>query len=147
MHPSRDTVVGMRRGAVPVLLATIASMSLSTLVGTAHAKRYDPDQPIPAGYHVEERGHRGLVIPGAIASGVGCLLFIGAAAQAQASSHADDWKLFAALGTLFAVPGVTLLTIGLSLPPRKVLVRDKVHFSVAPMLAKDTLGGSVGFSF
>lgn len=82
---------------------------------------YNSDYPPPAGYHVEKKLRLGLLITGAILTGLGAL-FITAI---QVSHGTDTGKSVGsiAVGVLFLGPGIPLLLVG-ALAPKKVLVRD-----------------------
>jgi hypothetical protein len=70
---------------------------------------YDEGQPVPPGYHVEERSRRGLVIAGTVTFGSAYLISILGASSAVSSDEnsADD---FAPLFIPVAGPFITLGT-------------------------------------
>jgi hypothetical protein len=82
---------------------------------------YNSDYPPPAGYHVEKKLRLGLLITGAILTGLGAL-FITAI---QVSKGSDTGKSIGsiAVGVVFLGPGIPLLLVG-ALAQKKVLVRD-----------------------
>ncbi|MEO7109298.1 MAG: hypothetical protein ABI183_02575 [Polyangiaceae bacterium] len=85
---------------------------------------YDADEPIPTGYHVESHYRLGLLITGAILTGIGLLGIV--AYDAQGDVTGDDRVAFdVVFGALFMGPGLPLLIVGLA-SPRKQLVRDDV---------------------
>jgi hypothetical protein len=85
---------------------------------------YDADDPIPAGYHVEKHYRLGLLITGAILTGIGVLGIV--AYDAQGDVNGNDRVAFdVVFGALFMGPGLPLLIVGLA-SPRKQLVRDDV---------------------
>ena len=87
---------------------------------------YDEDKPIPPGYHVQEKSRTGLLITGAILTGIG-VIGVGAfeadkSGKSGSSRTADD--AYALLwGLCFLGPGVPLLIVGLA-SKKKVLRRD-----------------------
>ena len=83
---------------------------------------YDSDEPIPNGYHVEKHYRLGLLITGAILTGVGLLGMIAYDAQDGVTSS-DRVAFDVVFGTLFLGPGLPLFIVGLA-APRKELVRD-----------------------
>lgn len=98
-------------------------------------------EPIPTGYHVEERTRDGLLIAGTITTALGGL-FIAVGASGQA-----DAVFGAVVGGANLAVGVPLLLAWVALPPKRLLVRNTVSLSAAPFVASDKLGGTVTFSF
>jgi hypothetical protein len=130
---------------------------------------YEDGDPVPAGYHVDTRIRRGLVIGGAVTFGSTYLL---TALTATAASEVDNdftplfvpvvgpfitigsanasgaGAFWLAFDGVVQSAGVTMLVIGLA-APRTVLVRDDVgrpSLSLAPVaLGRGTMGlGVVG---
>jgi hypothetical protein len=109
----------------PVPLATTAPPATSAAKPPAYvgpaSMPYNSDYPPPAGYHVEKKLRLGLLITGAILTGLGAL-FITAI---QVSKGSDTGKSLGsiAVGVIFLGPGIPLLLVG-ALAQKKVLVRD-----------------------
>jgi len=92
------------------ILAAVAMLLIACSAGRARAEdgapqrkmiTYDPDQPVPAGYHVEHRTRYGLVISGAVLFGV---TYVPTAAAAYFDSR-DGTPLYVVpiLGPLLAI--------------------------------------------
>lgn len=85
---------------------------------------YDDDDPIPPGYHVESHKKLGLLITGAILTGIGTLGIV--AYDLQNHVTGDERVAFDLVwGAIWLGPGVPLLLVGL-LSNSKQLVRDDV---------------------
>ncbi len=92
-----------------VVLALVVGSTGLARAQTAEPRRkmmaYHPDQPVPAGYHVEHRTRYGLLISGAVLFGV---TYVPTAAAAYFDSR-DGTPLYVVpiLGPLFAIPRKT----------------------------------------
>lgn len=90
---------------------------------------YDPDTPIPPGYELVEKTRLGLLIPGAILTGIG-LLLVGAggyyAARGRGSGDFNGLAIVVGVGCL--LPGIPLFIIGL-VSKKKELVRDQARLT------------------
>jgi hypothetical protein len=124
--------------------------------------RYEPGQPIPSGYHVEERVRRGLVIAGAITFGIPYAYGLTVAADDNSTDKTGylfvpvlgPWLMLAAGGAnrncgsdvcfensgrraLLFLDGITQATGAILLTagiayPTKRLVRDQIALSFTP---------------
>ncbi len=84
---------------------------------------YEDGEPVPQGYHVESHKKLGLLITGAILTGIG---LAGIVAYDVGNHTGDEKEGFDILwGALFFGPGVPLLLVGLIANPKQ-LVRDDV---------------------
>jgi hypothetical protein len=107
---SRSPVLAKRFGQI---VATVTFVLVAGATGAARAQTapgpkrmaYDPDRPVPAGYHVEHRTRDGLVISGLILFGI---VYVPTAAAAWYDSG-DGTPLYVVpvLGPLFAIPTKT----------------------------------------
>lgn len=110
--------------------------------------KYDPDAPIPAGYHVRERARTGLIVAGGVViAGGGALFALAVAASANGAVGEEVGMMGLFGGGAAALVGAPLLLTGLALPTKKVLVRDEPRVFVAPVVSSQTVGSSVAFSF
>ncbi|MBL8718034.1 MAG: hypothetical protein JNL79_18790 [Myxococcales bacterium] len=142
-------------------LLTAATLA-TTAPSFAQTLSYDPEQPVPMGYHVEERPRLGLLITGAALTGVGASLvaygFVqrsderdqAAALRANdptyqgSAGHAGSSVSFV-FGGIFAAVGLPLLIVGLS-SKKKVLVSDP-QVNVAPVVGKGFAGFGLSGTF
>ena len=98
------------------IVRTVASVTFILVVGVAGVARaqtaptprrmaYRPDQPVPAGYHIERRTRYGLAISGVALFGTA---YVPTAAAAYFDAH-DGTPLYVVpvLGPLFAIPKKT----------------------------------------
>ena len=86
---------------------------------------YDSDEGVPAGYHVESHLKLGLLITGAILTGIGLIGVVAIEASTNSHSEVSGYNHLGAIvwGTLFMGPGLPLLIVGLA-SPKKELVRN-----------------------
>jgi len=102
-----------------------AATDLQPVTTPPDTMRYDEEQPVPAGYHVESKPRLGLLITGAVLSGIG--LFGIVAIEASTGTRREDKNVFdVLLGLVFLGPGLPLLLVGL-LSPKKQLRRDSAQ--------------------
>ena len=118
-----DAKAAQPQAPAPPLQPTVAPETLP----------YDSNQPIPAGYHVEKKVRLGLLIPGAVLTGIGLFGIVGFEASSH-TSREDKTAFDVVWGLLFLGPGLPLLLVGL-LSPKKYLQRDS---SQASRHASDT---------
>lgn len=127
-----DEIASISRGGVPITLPVAPAPAAPVVVQPQASPKvigpervdYDADDPIPTGYHVEKHYRLGLLITGAILTGIGLLGIV--AYDAQGDVTGDDRVAFdVVFGALFMGPGLPLLIVGLA-SPRKQLVRDDV---------------------
>lgn len=117
---------------------------------------YEDDQDIPKGYHLEKKPRLGLIITGAILSGIGVLGIVAFDVQSDVTSG-ERLGFDVVWGSLFLGPGLPLLLVGLA-TSSKSLVRDDLgqaklvmpkappfFFSVDPR--KEHPGVKLGFTF
>lgn len=83
---------------------------------------YDPEKPIPPGYHLAERTRTGKIVWGSIMLVTGSII-LGAALDAQ--KHQSDETLGILLGGGLALGGAVMLALGI-LWPKQVLERNDV---------------------
>jgi hypothetical protein len=138
-------------------------------MGPRIIKDWDPNTPIPPGYHVEEHARKGLIVGGAVLFGTTYLLSAISAAAVSDSNAATTANalyipavgpfiqmgqstsategLFLALDGLCQVGGIAMFIGGLA-APNKELVRNDfggLHLHLAPIVGKDKQGmGLVG---
>jgi hypothetical protein len=129
-----DEIGSISRGGVPITLP-VAPLPVAPAPVVTQPQRaqkvigpervdYDADEPIPTGYHVEKHYRLGLLITGAILTGIGLLGIVAYDAQGDVTGS-DRVAFDVVFGTLFMGPGLPLLIVGLA-SPRKQLVRDDV---------------------
>ncbi|MGH7282795.1 MAG: hypothetical protein ACRELY_14820 [Polyangiaceae bacterium] len=118
---------------------------------------YEDGEPIPQGYHVESHKKLGLLITGAILTGIGAA---GILAYDLGNHTGDEKEGFDILwGLLFLGPGLPLLLVGIIANPQQ-LVRNDVGKLELPKIAprpspfffsidprKDHAGIKLGFTF
>jgi hypothetical protein len=139
-------------------------------------KDWDPDQPIPLGYHKEERARKGLIIGGAVMFGAMYLITALSASVANDASgpgYSASWLYVPAIGPLFQmgqngsnggatgtvdflcildslvqIGGITMFAVGLA-HPNTELVRNDFGFSLhlQPMLGPNQQGMGLGGTF
>jgi len=138
------------------LLASIVASSIVLSTALAHAKSpgYDPEQPVPVGYHVEEHPRIAMAITGGalVTTGAGFIIYglhereterrSYEAARAADPSYEGDAGFSAGTMSLYAgvaiaAVGAPFLIIGLT-TKRSVLVRDNV--AITP-IATPSFGG------
>ncbi|MBK7397652.1 MAG: hypothetical protein IPJ34_15495 [Myxococcales bacterium] len=147
------------------LLASLLTAATFATTAPSFAQEtlsYDPEQPVPSGYHVEERPRLGLIISGAVLTGIGAgFVAYGfgqrseerdktAALRANdptyqgSAGHAGSSMSFV-FGGVFAAVGLPLLIVGLS-SKKKVLVSD-TQVKVAPVVGKGFAGIGLSGTF
>ncbi|HEX7664761.1 MAG TPA: hypothetical protein VF407_09625 [Polyangiaceae bacterium] len=117
---------------------------------------YSDDDDIPKGYHVEKRARLGLIITGAILTGIGAIGIVAFDVQDHVTGS-ERVAFDVVWGSLFMGPGLPLLIVGLA-TSNKSLVRDDLgtaklvkpkappfFFSVDPH--KEHPGVKLGFTF
>jgi hypothetical protein len=123
---------------------------------------------VPYGYHVESRRHPGMAVGGGITLGSSYGLSLLAGFDANFNDH-SAWLALPVFGPWLAlascktgdslcardnhsllvldgaaqVTGATLLILAISLPPAKLLVRDRPQFSLSPARLGHTGYGAV----
>ena len=142
-------------------LLTAATLATTT-PSFAETLSYDPEQPVPSGYHVEERPRLRLIISGAVLTGIGAGFV--AYGFGQRSEERDQTAALRAndptyqgsvghagssisfvFGGIFAAVGLPLLIVGLS-SKKKVLVSDP-QVNVAPVVGKGFAGIGLSGTF
>ena len=100
-----ERIVRIIAGVTFVLVVCAAGAARAQTAPGPRKMAYDPDRPIPAGYHVENRTRYGLAISGAALFGA---IYIPTAAAAWYDSG-DGTPLYVVpiLGPLFAIPTKT----------------------------------------
>jgi hypothetical protein len=140
------------------ILAACLAIAISSAPASAQAKRkafrYDPNQPVPAGHHVEERSNAGLAIAGGAALLTGTVFIVYGIMQRNderrlyeerrandpmyaGSDDISGGGLMILTGAIFAAAGAPLLIVGLT-TKRSVLVRD--NLAITPV-ATPNFGG------
>ena len=123
------------------------------------AYRHEDDlaRRTPAGFHEEQRPVFGLIVAGAIVTGMGAVsVCLGAEARAEANHYddrdeKDNARAGASIVTTFGIVhlgvGVPILAVGL-LARRSVLVPDRTAtFTFAPIVGTDRIGDGFKLRF
>lgn len=139
----------LRRVCMPTTL--VASLVFAAPRAAAQETLpYDPEEPVPVGYHVEERPRYHLLITGAALSGVAIGWLVYANGQRAEELRAKDSQEFPSPSTvsytLAALHGIAALPVLLvGLVSKKVLVADSLKF--APLVSSSFGGLVVGGTF
>jgi len=130
---------------------------------------WEPEEPVPPGYHPETRVRKGLVIGGAIPFGVFWLFSAMAAAVGEDTNYDNQALYIPAVGPFIQLPknatstarffcildgvvqtgGLAMVIYGLA-SPKDVLVRNdlgKLHLEPRPFIARGGGGMGLGGSF
>lgn len=128
---------------------TLAATVSAATPSSAETLRYDPERPVPFGYHVEERPRYGLAITGAALTSVSAVCLVAGFAERERAStrHGESIGLggpaiLFVMGGLLGAVGLPLLVVGVS-SKKKVLVSDGA-LELAPVLGRGF--GGVGLS-
>lgn len=146
------TKIVSRRARASLTTALVASLLCAPSTGEAQQTLpYDPEEPVPLGYHVEKRPRYGLLITGAglSATAIGCFVYASSQRKEELRSKESqefptESTSFYALGTLFTLAAVPVLLVGLT--KKQVLVADP-PLQFAPLVGKGFGGIGVGGTF
>jgi hypothetical protein len=135
-------------GCVAALLATVVSTEAAAQVVIVERRR----RPIyvrrvmrvPEGYHLEERPRTGLIVTGALLTGIGGVFVTGAVIdQGYNGSWRDRDTGAAIVGGILLAIGLPLLITGVS-TKRLVMVRNA---EITPTFGPHTAGAALTLSF
>ncbi len=142
--------------ALLVLLATVAftpsALAQRTVVivegrpPPPRYVRYRVVRRVPPGYHLEERPRTGLIVAGAVLTGIGTALIVGSVVDA---SNRGRWsngdEAGAIFGGLFDVIGLPMLLVGAT-THRLVLVPN-YEVGLSPIVGPKMTGGALTLRF